>query len=353
MSQDAWKQQLAAAIRRVEDLPSDLLGFLGEEQALQRVADEYPMMIPRRYLERIDPSDPHDPIARMVLPDPRELEADPVCQPDPLGEDGYEVVAGLIHHYRDRVLLLVTTRCASYCRFCTRKRLAGRGWGQLTELQLDAVVSYLEQHGEIREVILSGGDPLVLSDQALEYILVRIRSVPSVRMVRVGTRIPAVLPARITDGLARLLARHRPLFVVTHFDHPRELGVEARRALELLVAAGLAVVNQTVLLAGVNDDVEVLAELFCGLQELMVRPYYLHQCDLTQGTGHFRVPLDRGIELMGQLRQRVGGLCVPQYVVDLPGGRGKVPVIPRHVASMGVSGSVLLDLEGRPVSYPL
>ena len=357
-----WRRALREALRRPQDIPEALSP--APLRDLDQVCSTYPMLVPRGYLAlalghgrdgaaggALGASDP-DPagqaLLRMVLPDPVELREDSCGLEDPLAEEEHSPVFGLVHRYRDRALLLVTTLCASYCRFCTRKRLAGRGWAMLSEEQLDDVCGYLKAHPEVREVLLSGGDPLVLPDEVLDRVLARLRAVPSVKVLRLGTRVPAVLPERIDSSLAEMLARHGPLYVVTHFNHPRELDGKAREALALLADAGLPLANQTVLLAGVNDDLETLTELCARLEENRVRPYYLHLMDRTQGTGHFRVGLERALELAQGLRRNLGGLAVPLLMVDLPGGGGKVPLAADYVEGRHESGAWLVrDAEGK------
>ncbi len=340
-----WKQDLADSITA----PTELAGLWPHTGELARVVTRYPARVPRYYASLIDPRDPMDPIALMSIP--RAAELSPGGLEDPLAEDSHMPVPRLVHRYRDRALLLVTLTCAMYCRFCTRKRLVGSR-GAMTKAELDAAAAYLMDHPEIRDVLVSGGDPLTLSDQRLGEILGSLRRIPSVRIIRVATRVPAVLPSRITADLAGLLATHSPLFVMTHFDHPRELTHEARTALRLLGDHGLPMANQTVLLSGVNDDPDTLTELFMGLLEERVRPYYLLQGDLTEGTEHLRTPLAKGIELMEILRGRLSGLALPTLVLDLPHGGGKVPLTPNYVMSMAPGRTVLRNFEGQVVVYP-
>jgi len=314
--------------------------------------DSPPARIPRDYAALIDHDDPTDPIAAMVAPDPREDEALPGLTPDPMGEDEATDVPGLVHRYADRVLLLVTGRCAVHCRFCMRRRLVGRPIGDRSEVWRAAVVDYLQRHGEVREVILSGGDPLTLSDDDLDAVLSAVRSVEHVRLVRVDTRVPVVLPARVTDGLATLLRRHAPSWVVTHFNHPRELTPAAVAACGRLVDAGVPMDNQAVLLAGVNDRLDVLEALCRGLLAARVRPYYLHQCDPVEGTGHFRTPLEVGQRLVGQLHGRIAGLGVPRFAVDTPGGHGKVIVAPDSELHREGDCVLLRAPDGAIVRYP-
>ncbi len=361
--EQVWRTVLRRAVRRPQDLPSAV--FSESVESMKQVCEHYPMLIPEGYLNlALSGSRQADSeswsgneslveqpaLLRMVVPDSSEFSPDPCGQQDPLAEEAHSPVFGLIHRYPDRALLLVTTLCASYCRFCTRKRLAGRGWSVLTDEQLQAVCDYLTGHPGVREVLLSGGDPLVLSDERLESVLAAIRRVESVKVIRLGTRVPAVLPERITSETAAMLARYGPLYVVTHFNHPAELDPAASQALALLADAGLPLANQTVLMAGVNDDIGVLIELGSKLQENRVRPYYLHLMDRTLGTAHFRVPVGRALELAEGLRRRVGGLAVPLLMVDLPGGGGKVPLA-EHLMGRDEDGNWLVrDAQGEVVT---
>jgi lysine 2,3-aminomutase len=308
--------------------------------------------IPRDYAALIDPDDPRDPIAVMVVPDPREADPEAGLSLDPMGEEGATDVPGLVHRYPDRVLLLVTGRCASHCRFCMRRRLVGRDVGDRGEAWLGAVAAYLDAHPGVREVILSGGDPLTLSDAQLDAILTAVRRVEHVQGVRVDTRVPVVRPSRVTGDLAAMLRSHAPSWVVTHFDHPRELTEEAVAACGRLVDAGVPVDNQAVLLAGVNDTLEVLEALCRGLLAARVRPYYLHQCDPVAGTAHFRTPLERGQRLVGQLHGRIAGLGVPRFAVDTPGGHGKVIVAPDTELHREGDCVLLRAPDGTVVRYP-
>jgi len=287
------------------------------------------------YLALIDPADPRDPVRQQCVPSASESHVHPHDLVDPLGEDPKMPVPGLVHRYPDRVLLLLTDRCTVYCRFCPRRRLVGTEERQLREDELDAIVDYLRRTPAVREVIVSGGDPLVAGDRFLERVLTRLRAIPSIELLRIHTRMPVVCPQRITPSLARVLKKVQPLYVVTHFNHPYELSIEAKTACAVLADHGIPLANQSVLLAGVNTDPVILEALSRELLKVRVRPYYLHQGDLANGTEHFRTPLAAAVELVGALRGRLGGLGIPALIVDLPGGKGKVelcpdPVIERH-----------------------
>ena len=297
--------------------------FSVDTSELAAVAERYPFRISRHYANLIQGA--HDPIWLQAVPASAELE-DTDQQPDPLDEERLSPVPGLIHRYPDRVVLLVSNRCATYCRFCMRKRTVGEE-GEAA-FDLAAAVEYIRQQTDIHDVVLSGGDPLMLSDNQLEEILAELHQIPHVQIIRIGSRMPVTAPERVTPQFCRMLSRFQPLYLNTHFNHPRELTPEAAAACGLLADAGICLGNQTVLLKGVNDDTAVLEELFRGLLKMRVRPYYLHQMDLVQGTAHFRTELEVGRNLIGSLRGRLSGMAIPHFVVDLPGGKGKVPILP-------------------------
>ena len=289
---------------------------------LEQVSALYPCRISSYYAGLI--TSPNDPIWKQCVPSIAECD-DTVQLPDPLDEERLSPVPGLIHRYPDRAVLLVSNRCATYCRFCMRKRKVGCSGGAT---DLPAAYDYIAATPQLRDIILSGGDPLMLPDDELHQILSDLRRIPHVEIIRIGSRIPVTNPSRITPGLCRMLAEHHPLYLNTHFNHPMELTPEAARACSLLADAGIQLGNQTVLLKGVNDESLTLQKLLTGLLRLRVRPYYLHQMDLVRGTAHFRTPLEKGRELIGSLRGKVSGLAIPHFVIDLPGGKGKVPVLP-------------------------
>ncbi|MCE1226527.1 MAG: KamA family radical SAM protein [Geobacteraceae bacterium] len=289
---------------------------------LEQVSALFPCRISSYYAGLI--TAPHDPIWKQCVPSLEECD-DTAQLPDPLDEERLSPVPGLIHRYPDRAVLLVSNRCATYCRFCMRKRKVGCSGG---EIDLQAACDYIAATPQLRDIILSGGDPLMLPDDELHQILSALRRIPHVEIIRIGSRIPVTDPSRITPALCRMLAEHHPLYLNTHFNHPMELTPEAARACSLLADAGIQLGNQTVLLKGVNDDSQTLQKLLTSLLRLRVRPYYLHQMDLVRGTAHFRTPLQQGRELIGALRGKVSGLAIPHFVIDLPGGKGKVPVLP-------------------------
>ena len=292
-----------------------------------------PLRVPTYYLDLIDWSDPNDPLRRQVLSDAHENDVAPDELSDPIGDDARSPVPGVVHRYPDRALLLLTQACTVHCRFCFRREFVGQPSKVLSSEQLDAAFAYIAGHPELWEVILSGGDVLTFPDAYLAKTLERLRAIPHVRIVRVHTRVPAVWPERLTDELAALLRRHAPTYLVAHVNHPREVTEAFAAAVGRLIDAGVPVLSQSVLLAGVNDDAATLEALFRRLVESRVKPYYLHHPDLARGTGHFRLTIERGQDLMRQLQGRVSGLCLPTYVLDRPGGLGKVPLTPRYVHS--------------------
>lgn len=320
-----WRRQLVSSVREVAQLAAQGLIPPHAIPELEAVTARYRMQVSAYYLGLVDPDDPHCPIRKQALPDTSELLEVPGERRDPIGDAAHAPTDILVHRYPDRVLLFPTFRCPMYCRYCFRKVALNDRDIRLHQA-LDEAVAYLEAHPEVREVILSGGDPLLLSDERLTMLFERLGAVPTIRRVRIHSRVPVTLPMRITPALAGLLGRHRPVYLIAHFNHPRELTPEADHGLRLLVDAGVNVLNQSVLLSGVNADAEVLAELCEGLVDRQVKPYYLHHPDLTVGTQHFRVSLDEGLSIVSRLRGHLTGLGWPTYVIDIPGGHGKVPV---------------------------
>lgn len=327
-----WKWQLANAVRsaselsaRVQLTPEELAGAERSER------QGFPFGITPYYLSLVDPLDAACPIRRQVVPHRLEGETTRGDLVDPLGEEAHEVAPDLVQRYPDRALVLATDRCAVYCRFCTRSRMVGGGSGTRSLEHLGPAFDYLAAHPEIRDVIVSGGDPLTLATERLVQVVAGLRAIESIETIRLATRVPVVLPQRITGELLRALAPLHPLWVMTHFNHPKELTPIACRGLERLANAGFPVMNQTVLLRGVNDDAGVLAELFRGLVRVRARPYYLLQADPARGTGHLRTPIAAGVAIMEQLWGRLSGIALPKLIVDTPGGFGKVPIGPDYV----------------------
>jgi lysine 2,3-aminomutase len=324
-----------------------------DERAGARAAEHagLPLSITPYYLGLCDARDPECPIRRQVVPHALEARVTPGDLRDPLGEDAHQVAPNLIRRYPDRVLLLLTDRCAVYCRFCTRSRWVGQASVAHRPSSLGAELAYLRANPEVRDVIVSGGDPLVMATERLVELIAALRDVASVETIRLATRTPVVLPQRITEELVAALRPFHPLWIMTHFNHPKELTPEARAACRRLADAGFPVMNHSVLLRGVNDDAAVLAELFRGLVRERVRPYYLLQADPMQGTGHLRTALDAGIAVMEQLQGRLSGIALPKLIVDTPGGFGKVPVGPDYVVTRDAGRTRLRTPRGVEVDY--
>ena len=304
------------------------------EYGLDSVALRYPVRLTDYYAALI--KKPGDAIWKQCMPDVRELEDHSQC-PDPLDESALSPVPCLIHRYPDRAVLLVSNRCPVYCRFCMRKRLVGGGDAPMSDDDLQNALNYIAANSSIHDIILSGGDPLMLDDESLLKILTGLRKIPHVAIIRIGTRMPVTLPERITPQLCTLLKKYHPLYINTHFNHPDEITEASSKACALLADAGIQLGNQTVLLRGVNDSIETMQRLNTGLLAIRVRPYYLHQMDLVQGTAHFRTSVSTGLEIIRGLRGHISGLAVPHYVIDLPGGKGKVAILPDDVEINGTT----------------
>ncbi|MBN2683991.1 MAG: KamA family radical SAM protein [Pontiellaceae bacterium] len=341
-----WKRQLAGRITTRAQLEK-FVDLTDEERvALDRSA-EFPFAITPYYAELLK----NCALRRTIIPSLQELVNGAGELDDPLGEENHRVTPHLIHTYPDKVLFLVTSFCATYCRYCTRSRLVGQPVSNVSAEAFDDSFVYIENHSEIRDVLISGGDPLLLTDSVLDSVLARIRAIPHVRTVRIGSKVPAVLPMRITDALCAILRRHR-VWLSLHFTHAAELTPETRSACRRLSDNGIAMVSQTVLLKGVNDTHEALAELFYGLLEMNVKPYYLLQCDPVRGSAHFRTSVEKGIELIRSLHGNMSGLAVPQYVIDAPGGGGKVPLLGLEQLRREGGDIRFLNHEGREYRYP-
>jgi lysine 2,3-aminomutase len=343
------KWQLKSLVRTPEQL-SELLRLSGSEcAALHRLRDRFRFAISPYYFSLIDLRDPADPIRRMIVPSFEEEKSE--GDDDPLSERDDQVAPGLTHRYPDRVLFVVTSFCSSYCRFCIRKRNWNVSDAASTRAEIDQVIAYLRAHEEVRDVLISGGDPLTLPTDQLDYILTQVRSVRHIELVRIGSREPEMLPMRFSDDLLRLLDKHAPLWINTHFNHPRELTPEAAGCCEKLARLGIPLSNQTVLLAGVNDDAATMKDLLQGLLRIRVRPYYLYQCDRVVGADHLRTSVWKGVEIMESLRGHTSGLAVPTFVVDAPGGGGKIPLLPNYFVSAAPGRVVLRNFEGAIFSY--
>ena len=310
------------------------------------------MAITPHFFNLIDQDDPECPIRRQIIPRIEETWTSPYEMSDPCGEDSHMPVPGLVHRYPDRVLFLVTDRCAAYCRYCTRSRVVSGAGEQELETDYEAAFRYLEEHTEVRDVLLSGGDPLLFSEGKLEKILSRLRQIEHIEFLRIGSRIPVFLPQRITPALCEMLQKYHPLFMSVHVNHPRELTIEVKEGLERLANHGIPLGNQSVFLRGVNDSVEVMKALVQKLLMCRVKPYYLYQLDLIEGSSHLQAPVAKGIEVIEGLRGHTTGYAIPQYVIDAPGGGGKVPVNPDYVLQRNEERVVIRNFEGRTFEYP-
>lgn len=347
-----WKAQVRDSVRTVDALAAALELTPEELEGARRAEREgLPMAITPYYLSLCDRHDPACPVRVQCVPRSAEAAVVHGDLDDPLGEVEHEVAPHLVQRYPDRVLLLATDRCAVYCRFCTRSRMVGDGGGPVSLAKLEPAFAYIAAHPEIRDVIVSGGDPLAMATERIERLVARIRAIPSVDTIRLATRVPVTLPMRVTAELVSALRKHHPIWVMTHFNHPKELSAQAIAACTRLADAGFPVMNQSVLLAGVNDDAATLEALFRGLVRARVRPYYLLQADPVRGTGHLRTPLGKGLELMEALQGRVAGIALPKLICDTPGGRGKVPLSPDWVVSRGPGTTTLRTFRGEHVTY--
>lgn len=348
-----WRWQLKHRLTTVEQLRKFLPTLTPEELAGAQLANhKLALGITPYFFNLIDPADENCPVRWQVIPRIEETTTAPWEMSDPCGEDSHSPVPGLVHRYPDRVLFLVTDRCASYCRYCTRSRLVSNASGYDFHPEYDKQIAYIAAHPEIRDVLLSGGDPLLLSDEKLENLLSRLRAIPHVEFLRIGSRIPTFLPQRISPELCAMLKKFHPLFMSIHSNHPRELTTEVRDALGRLADAGIPLGNQTVLLKHVNDDADVMKAHLQKLLMCRVRPYYIYQCDLIAGSAHLRASVRQGIEIMEKLRGHTTGYAVPTYVIDAPGGGGKVPVSPEYVLSRNADRVVIRNFEGKIFEYP-
>jgi lysine 2,3-aminomutase len=347
-----WRWQARHMVTDATALAAKLPLTEDERAGLGLTAEIFRLGITPYYLALIDPDDPHCPVRRQAVPVRAEAEVRPGELRDPLGEDKTRPTPAIVHRYPDRVLLLATDRCTVYCRHCTRRRITGGDEGELDRSAIREAVSYLRLHPEVRDVLISGGDPLLMSDARLSELLEQVASVPSVQMIRFGTRIPVTCPMRVTPELAALLRRFAPLYVITHFNHPREVTAEAALACERLVDAGVPVENQSVLLRRVNSSARLLLDLNHRLLRLRVRPYYLHQCDVAEGLEQLRTPLEKGIEILESMRGHTSGLAIPHFAVDLPGGGGKVTLQPNYVIERGQEAWTFRNYRGESYQYP-
>lgn len=349
-----WHWQIQNRIKKLADLERIIQLSPDEKNAITNHSGSLPFAVTPYYASLIDSENPEQPLRRTVITTSHELLQSPGEAVDPLGEEHDMVVPGLVHRYPDRVLFLVTGFCSVYCRYCTRSRMVGNHGGeyQFSMAQWENAIDYIENHPEVRDVLLSGGDPLTLSDDHLQWLLTRLRNIPHVEMVRIGTKMPVVLPQRITPRLVSMLRKFHPLWMSIHFTHPDELTPENAQACARLADAGIPLGSQTVLLKGINDNVETMKRLMHGLIKNRVKPYYLYQCDPVVGTQHFRTSVSKGLEIIQGLRGYTTGYAVPTYVIDAPGGGGKISLIPDSVLGRENDAIILKNYQNKTFRYP-
>ncbi|MCL1464806.1 KamA family radical SAM protein [Argonema galeatum] len=345
-----WRWQMRHRLTKVEHFQHLLRLTPAEQQGLLIAPEKFAVAVTPHFASLLDPEDPLCPLRLQVVPREEELVVDAADMVDPCGEDHDSPVPGLVHRYPDRVLLLALDTCAAYCRYCTRSRLVSQGEMNPVTRRIDAIIAYLEEHTEVRDVLISGGDPLLMSDEPLDNLLGRLRAIPHIEFVRIGSRVPSFLPQRITPELVALLRKHR-VWLSLHFCHVRELTPEVAQACDLLADGGIPLGSQTVLLKGVNDSEQALKNLFHGLLKLRVRPYYLYQCDPVVGTAHLRTSVQTGIDLISKLRGHTTGYAVPTYVIDAPGGGGKVPIQAETLVEYENGKAVVRNWEGKTYNY--
>ncbi len=345
-----WRWQLSHRLNTAEEFEKVIPLTESERKALSS-SGLFRVDITPYFISLINPDDPEDPIRRQIVPRAEEMQAFTAMMDDSLAEDRHSPVPGLVHRYPDRALMLITTQCASYCRYCTRSRIVGDPAATFSRAEFEMQIEYLERTPQVRDVLLSGGDPLVLAPKILDEILSRLREIPHIEIVRIGSRVPVFLPMRVTDELCAMLQKYHPFWLNIHVNHPDEISLELAEACDKLTRAGIPLGNQSVLLAGVNDCVHIQRKLVQDLVRIRVRPYYLYQCDLVHGAGHFRTPVAKGIEIMEGLRGHTSGFATPLYMVDAPGGGGKIPVMPNYLLSMSDHKIVLRNFEGYVTTY--
>lgn len=346
-----WKWQVKNRIETFDQLKKYIPLTPAEEEGVRKSLETLRMAITPYYLSRIEKDNPDCPIRMQAVPYGLELYQSPYDLLDPLHEDGDSPVPGLTHRYPDRVLFLITDMCSMYCRHCTRRRFAGQSDNQSPSDRIQQGIDYIARTPQVRDVLLSGGDALMVSDKMLESIIQRLRAIPHVEIIRIGSRTPVVCPQRITDDLVNMLKKYHPIWVNTHFNHPDEITPETTQACERLANAGIPLGNQSVLLRGINDCVHVMRRLVHGLVKIRVRPYYIYQCDLSMGLQHFRTSVSKGIEIIEGLRGHTSGYAVPTFVVDAPGGGGKIPVMPTYLISQSPGKVILRNFEGVITTY--
>ena len=348
-----WRWQLRHRVNTPEQLKTVIDMTPDEEAGVRATCQRLRMSITPYFASLMDAHDPTCPIRRQVVPTAEELVVEPEELRDPLGEDADSPVPGLVHRYPDRVLLLVTDQCAAYCRHCTRRRLVGVKAERMQPTEMQRAIAYVAAHPEVRDVLISGGDPLLLNESVLEPLLQGLRAIPHVEIIRMGTRVPVFLPQRITPELVAMLGKYHPLWINVHFNHPKEITPETAAACARLANAGIPLGSQTVLLRGINDCPHIMKDLMHALLRIRVRPYYLFQCDLSQGITHFRTSIAKGLEIIEHLRGHTTGLAIPTFVLDAPGGAGKVPIMPQYLISMSDKTAVVRNYAGAISAYPL
>ncbi len=346
-----WHWQVRNRIDSVEKLKQVINLTEKEEKDIESVLSRFRLGITPYYASLMDKDDHRCPVRMQAVPTLSETHIGEADMEDPLHEDGDSPAPGLTHRYPDRVLMLITDQCSMYCRHCTRRRFAGQQDHEVPLKNIDKCIEYVRNHPEVRDVLLSGGDCLLVSDNILEYIIKNLREIPHVEIIRLGSRTPVVLPQRITDDLVNMLKKYHPIWLNTHFNHPKEFTPEAKEAIRKLADAGIPLGNQSVLLRGVNDCPHIMKNLVHELVKIRVRPYYIYQCDLSLGIEHFRTPVSKGIEIIESLRGHTSGYAVPTFVVDAPGGGGKTPVMPNYVISQGPDKVILRNFEGVITTY--
>ena len=349
-----WKWQIRNRIRKLDQLERFLDLTPDEADAVRKRTANLPIAITPYYLSLLDPQNPEQSLRKTHVPVGDEFIHHFGEAPDPLGEDHDTAVPGLVHRYPDRVLFLTTGFCSTYCRYCTRSRMVGETNGEysFSVAQWEKCAQYIEAHPEIRDCLLSGGDPLSIGDDKLDWLLTRLRKIPHLEFIRIGTKIPVVLPQRITKSLIQVLKKHHPLWMSIHWTHPDEITPESREAANRLADAGIPLGSQTVLLKGINDDSLVLRKLYHGLLTMRIKPYYLYQCDPVSGSAHFRTSVEKGLEIIRQMRGHTTGYAIPQFVVDAPGGGGKIPLLPDYVVGRDGNDLLLTNFEGGVYRYP-
>ena len=348
---ETYRWQMANRIQTVEQLREVIRLTPSEEHAVTRKSGRFIMGIPPYWAVLMDPDDPTCPIRRQAVPVEEEYTLSPNDMIDPLGEDSHMPVPGLVHRYPDRALLLVVEVCSMYCRFCTRSRVVGTSAGFSKPANIDHAIDYIRAHRKIRDVLISGGDPLTLSDERLDEVLTKLKAIPHVEFVRIGTRNPVTLPYRVTDSLCEVLKKHKPVWMSLHFNHPKEVTPPVKKACGMLADSGVPLGSQTVLLKGINDRPAIMKKLFHELLKIRVRPYYIYQCDPVKGTAHFRTPVSTGLQIIEKLRGHTSGYAVPTFVVDGPGGGGKIPLMPNYVVSVKDGVWTLRNFAGKFFTY--